>query len=375
MLFRNAAIYSADFTFKQGGFGIDNGRFTHVGEACLDGIDLKGDIVIPGLIDIHIHGNSGENFTSNVEYEGLLKITGYLAKNGITSCLLTSSSASEDMLTTAYANAKRFKEESPQGHSYIHGIHMEGPFLSEEKKGAHQSKYLMKPDYEMFKRLNDASGGLVKIVCVAAELDGSLEFIKRAKKDAVVSIGHTNADYDQAKVSFANGASHITHLYNAMPPLLHRNPGVIGAAMEDDNVMAETICDGIHVHESMVRAAFKLFSASRICLISDNVSSCGLPDGTYEADGQKLTVKGRKITLPDGTIAGSGTCLFDCMKKAISFGIKPEDAIRCVTYNPAKVLNALDSVGTIENGKNADFVICDKNFMIKDVYIKGLKVS
>jgi N-acetylglucosamine-6-phosphate deacetylase len=159
-----------------------------------------------------------------------------------------------------------------------------------------------------------------------------------------------------------------------MSPFLHRDPGIIGAAADSAHVMAEIICDGLHVHESAVRAAFKIFSPERIILISDNISSCGLPSGTYEYRDETHTVNGRLIRLPDGTIAGSGTALFDCVKMAVSFGIPLEDAVRCATYNPAAAIGALERAGTIEDGKIADFIICGENFDMREVYLRGVRV-
>lgn len=371
--FRNAIIYGDDFTFRRGGFTV-NGQVFESFEEDKDGIDLQEDYVIPGLIDVHFHGNSGEDF-SIADQAGLIKIAGYLAKSGITSFAPASLSMPETILKSAYENAVRFRDSWPAGTARILGINMEGPFFSHEKKGAQAEDYLMSPDYEMFERLSRAADGLLKIVCVAPELPGAIDFIEKVSADCTVSIAHTAADYETAKKAIAAGATQITHLFNAMRPFLHREPGVVGAAAESNQVMAELICDGVHIHESVIRATFSMFSAARIILVSDSLSCLGMPDGVYESGGQKIYLKQGTAVLADGvTYAGSTTDLFQCMKKAISFGIKPEDAIRAATINPARALGTEGKAGGITIGKYADFVICDKEFRIKKCYLNGQPV-
>ena len=370
MKFKNAVIYGDDFTFRTGGFTVNDGVFESFEEEN-DGKDLQGAYVIPGLIDVHFHGNSGEDF-SVTDLTGLTKIAVYLANNGITSFAPASMTMPEVTLKTAYENAVRFRDNQPAGTARILGINMEGPYFSAEKKGAQAEEHLMLPDQGMFERLYKASDGLLKIICVAPELPGALAFIKTVKAKCTVSIAHTTADYEVAKKAIAAGATQVTHLYNAMMPFLHRAPGVVGAAAESEQVMAELICDGAHVHESVIRATFAMFSAGRIILVSDSLSCLGMPEGVYESGGQRIHMKNGAAVLEDGvTFAGSTTNLFQCMKKAISFGIKAEDAIKAATINPAKALRADNRVGSITIGKSADFVICDKDFNIKKCYVGG----
>lgn len=370
MKFKNAVIYGDDFTFRTGGFTVNGGVFESFEEE-KDGIDLQGDFVIPGLIDVHFHGNSGEDF-STADLSGLTKIAKYLANNGITSFVPASMTMPEEALKTAYENAVRFRDKQPEGTARILGINMEGPFFSREKKGAQAEEHLMLPDYALFERLYKASDGMLKIVCVAPELPGALEFIEKAKYLCTVSIAHTAADYETAKKAIAAGASQVTHLYNAMAPFLHRAPGVVGAAAESGQVLAELICDGVHVHESVIRATFEMFSPDRIILVSDSLSCLGMPDGIYESGGRKIFMKRGAAVLEDGvTLAGSATDLFQSMRKAVSFGIKAEDAIRTATANPARAVKAYKQTGSISMGKSADFVICDKDLSIKKCYIGG----
>jgi N-acetylglucosamine-6-phosphate deacetylase len=373
MKLRNAVICHDDFTFRAGGFQIRKGDFSSFEEAA-DGVDLQGAYVIPGLIDIHLHGSVGVDFSA-ASLPGLMKIAEYLGRNGITSFVPTSMTLPEETLKTAFETAVKYHELNLSGTARLLGIHMEGPFLSPEKNGAQAAAHLRLPDVGMFERLYQASEGLLKIVCIAPELPGAMDFICRVKDRCRVSVGHTDADYMAACKAFAAGACQVTHLYNGMPPFLHRAPGVVGAAAEAEPVSAELICDGYHVHESVIRATFSMFSADRIILVSDSLSCLGMPEGIYESGGTKVCRKNGFAVLEDGvTFAGSDTNLFQCVRKAISFGIRPEDAIKAATINPAKAVGADDRVGSITLGKAADFVVCDKDFNIIQCYIGGNQV-
>ncbi len=372
MVFKNANIFTEDFQFVRGGFTVENGRFGKVFEGDCDckGYDLGGAYVIPGLIDVHNHGNSNADF-SDGSYEGVARMAAYLGANGVTSFAPASMTLPYDVLEKAFATAAKLHAEKPAGSSKLQGIQMEGPFFSEKKKGAQNGAYLRLPDYDAFEKLFNGCGGLVKIVDVAPELEGAEEFVAKASKLCTVSIAHTDSDYEHAKAAIDAGVTHLTHLYNAMPPIHHRKPGVIGACAENKKVRAELICDGIHVHPSSIRMAFSLFGASRIVLISDALRCCGMPDGTYELGGQAVYLKGKTCTLADGTLAGSVTNLFDCMRNVISYGIAPEKAVRAATWNPACALGLEDEIGSIAPGKCADFVICDADLNRKAVYIDG----
>ena len=372
MVFKNANIFTEDFQFVRGGFTVENGRFGKVFEGDCDckGYDLGGAYVIPGLIDVHNHGNSNADF-SDGSYEGVARMAAYLGANGVTSFAPASMTLPYDVLEKAFATAAKLHAEKPAGSSKLQGIQMEGPFFSEKKKGAQNGAYLRLPDYEAFEKLFNGCGGLVKIVDVAPELEGAEEFVAKASKLCTVSIAHTDSDYEHAKAAIDAGVTHLTHLYNAMPPIHHRKPGVIGACAENKKVRAELICDGIHVHPSSIRMAFSLFGSSRIVLISDALRCCGMPDGTYELGGQAVYLKGKTCTLADGTLAGSVTNLFDCMRNVISYGIPAEDAVRAATWNPACALGLEDEIGSIAPGKCADFVICDADLNRKAVYIDG----
>ena len=366
-IYKNALVFTGT-GYEKKDFAVENGIFVKPLKG--DEIDLSGKKVIPGLVETHSHGNSGWDF-SDGDFEGLKEMSEYYASNGITSFVPASMTLPYDVLEKAFAAGKEYMEGKDASHaSRFMGIHMEGPYFSYKKRGAQNPEYLKNPDIDGFKKLFDGCGGIIKIADVAPELPGAPEFTKEISALCTVAVAHTDANYEEASAVFDAGASHLVHLFNAMPGIHHRNPGVIGAAAERENVVAELICDGLHVHESAVRMAFKLFP-QRISLISDSLRCTGMPDGEYPFAGQTVTLKDGEARLQDGTIAGSVANLFGCMKKAVSFGIDEAAAINAATIIPAREIREDNNIGTIEEGKFADFIVCSENLDKERVFIGG----
>lgn len=373
MRYENGWIF-ADGRFVRGGFSVENGRFAHVLEDVPGPAeDLDGALVIPGLVDIHVHGCAGADF-SDGDYAGLVRMARYLARQGVTSFAPASMTLPYDALDKAFHAAARLRREGLADGARLMGIQMEGPFLSREKRGSQNPAYLRLPDWDRFLRLYDAAEGLLRIVDVAPELPGAVEFTRRASEKCRVSVAHTAAGYDQAAAVFDAGATHLTHLFNAMSGIHHRHPGPIGAASERENVTAELICDGIHVHPSAVRMAFRLFPG-RICLISDALRCCGMADGSYSLGGQEILLSGGVARLTGGTIAGSAADLYQCMRRAVSFGIPREQAVWAATALPARVIGRESETGAIADGRAADFVICGGELEPEAVYLGGKRLE
>lgn len=335
-------------------------------------IDASDCYVIPGLVDVHFHGCVGEDF-SDATAEGLQKIADYELSEGVTYICPAGMTLPEDQLTAICRTTAAHRKNNSGGAEVV-GAHLEGPFLSMAKKGAQNGAFIHEPDADMLRRLQDAAEGSVRLVTVAAEEPNAMEFIKAAVDMGItVSLGHTTAGYDVASAAYAAGASHATHLYNGMPSLHHREPAVIGAAF-DAGARAELICDGIHIHGSVVRLTFAMFGAERMVLISDSLRATGMPDGIYPFGGQEIEVHGNRATIaghPE-TLAGSVTSLMGCLRKAVEFGIPLADAVRAASLNPAETIGIADRAGTVDVGKEASILLLNKkDLSLRTVIFKG----
>ena len=373
MFYKNARIFCDDFTFRHGAFEVVDGKFGAILPETVpeDAIDLGGATVIPGLIDVHSHGAAGFDF-SDGDYEGLKAMAGYYAGVGVTSFAPASMTLPYDVLEKAFGNAKRLVAEQIPGLAVLRGIQMEGPYFSYKKRGAQNADYLKEPDFEGFKALYDSCDGLIRIVDIAPELPGAAEFTEKASKLCTVSVAHTDSDYDHAKATFDAGATHLTHLYNAMPPVHHRTPGVIPAASENAAVRAEIIADGYHIHPASVRLAFAMFK-DRMILVSDSGRCAGQEEGyTFDLGGQMAEIRGgvAKLVGTD-TIACSAANLWQCLQNVLSWNVNEAEAIRAATYNPACAIGAEAVVGSIAEGKVADFLICSPDYSEKRVFLAG----
>ena len=357
--------------FEEKTLYINDGRFVEETAYVDDGevFDAAGFVVAPGFIDLHFHGCMGADFCDATD-EAIHTIAAHEAAQGVTAICPATMTFPEDILGPVMDAAAAF--EPTDGDAALVGINMEGPFISPDKVGAQNPLYVQTADIEMFRRLQQRSGGLVKLVDVAPEEEGNLDFIKAASGEVRISIAHTCATYDDARAAFEAGARHMTHLYNAMPGLHHRNPGPIAAGAERDDVFAELICDGIHIHPAMVRLAFKLFGPERVVMISDSLECAGLEDGEYALGGQPIVMKDGRATLLDGTIAGSSSNLAQCVKVAVNeMGIPLEHALRAASLNPAIALGISNERGSIAPGKIADAVILDDSATVSQVILRG----
>ena len=373
MRITDALVFDAKEGFVCRDLCIQNGRIAEDGEGA---VSAPGCYLIPGLTDLHFHGCRGADF-SDADPAGLQLMADYELSRGITQICPAGMTLGEDTLTRVCETAAAHREKNAGGAELV-GLHLEGPFLSMAKKGAQNGAYIHDPDPAMLHRLQEAARGLVKLVTLAPEQPGSEAFIQAARKDGVtVSLGHTTADYDTACAAYKAGARQATHLFNAMPPFTHRAPGVVGAAFDYPEVKVELICDGIHIHPSVVRAVFKLFGSDRVILISDSLRATGMPDGRYPFGGQEIEVKGNRATMAGdpNTLAGSVSDLMACVKTAVSFGIPLADAVTAAAVNPAKVLGIYHRLGSLDVGKEANVAVLDEHLDLKAVLFHGEVVS
>lgn len=375
MIIKNAMVYTPQHVFAKGDIVIRGGRIVFGAAPQLDEeiIDAEGLYALPGLLDLHFHGAVGHDFCDASE-EAIQALADFEASKGVLAICPATMTYSEEILGGIMDAAAAHK--NGRGADLV-GINMEGPFISPDKIGAQNPKYLHKADVDMFRRLQERAGGLIKLVDMAPEEDGALDFIARCRGEVRISIAHTCTSYETAKKAFAAGASHMTHLYNAMPGITHREPGPIIAALED-HAEVELITDGVHIHPAMVRFTFNTFGADRVVLIADSMMACGLPDGQYSLGGQAVTVKGPRATLTEhpGVIAGSSTCLYDCMRRAVlDMGVPLESAVRAASENPARSIGVDSDYGSLAAGRYGNVILADRELNIQKVIQKGQVIA
>lgn len=359
-------VYTKDCVFAPGVIKIAEDRIQEVSLCRAEELTAEeaACCLLPGLIDIHFHGANGYDFCDGT-MEACQGIEAYENQHGITGiCPAT--------MTLPVKELDSIVQKAAQsGLKSLQGIHLEGPFISKEKKGAQKEEYIIAPDMAILQGLQKSAGGLIKIVSIAPETEGAMECIENLKEQFCFSIAHTTADYGTAAGAIAAGAKHVTHLYNAMPLATHREPSVLGAAADSAHVEVELICDGIHVHPCAVRNTFRIFGDDRVILISDSMRATGMEDGIYSLGGQKVIVEGKRATLENGTIAGSVTNLYECMKNAVEMGISKESAIKAATINPARSIGIDGEYGSLESGKKANILFADPDLNLKKVMVRG----
>jgi len=372
MIIRNGLVFSHNCIFTKADIAFENGIITKIspsGSLLGDGMDVEGAYVLPGFVDIHTHGCMNSDLC-DADPAGIEKMLAEYGKNGVTSVVPATMAYGEEALNGIICAALPYFGKYGHG-AVLRGINMEGPFLNAAKCGAQNPENIIAPDIGIFDRLFKLSEGNIRIIDIAPEIPGSMELIRKAANNCTVSIAHTCADYDTSIAAFEAGASHVTHLFNAMPAFSHREPGVIGAAFERA-AYVEIISDGIHLHPTMVRAAFKLFGSSRVCLISDSIRGTGMPDGEYELGGLPIILKdGKSVLKHGGAIAGSAMNLANCCRSAVKFGIPLEDALRASSLNPAEAAKLGNVVGSLETGKNADIVIWNRDLSTRAIFSGG----
>lgn len=370
MLLKNVCFYNEVFEKEVADIRIENGKIAEIGIIGGEGRDMSGLVALPGFIDIHIHGGNGGDFSDGTA-EAVDAISAYLAKHGVTSFCGTSMTLDNESLTKIVKCGREYMGR--ESGAKLVGINLEGPFISYAKKGAQNGAFVREGTADEFNQLYEDSGESVKIITIAPEAFESEEFIKEISKKCAVSIGHTSADSVSAQKAIDCGIKHATHLYNAMTPMTHREAGVVGTVMDNENVMCELICDGGHVCPTVVRNTFRILGEDRVCVISDSMRGAGLGAGEFDLGGQTAYVyeSGKYAVLEDGTIAASITNVFDEFKNLLKFGIDFKTALKSCTINPARAIGLDNELGSIAPNKYADIIFVDENMELKEVYING----
>lgn len=365
----NGRIYTENETIAQGYIIIDNGKIAQIGTGEYQGelttIDLKGQHVLPGFIDIHMHGGYGED-AMDASFEGLKHLSESLLSEGTTSFLATTMTQSDENIIKALKNIVNYQgQQDNLNAASIVGIHLEGPFISEHKVGAQNPAYVQRPSVAKIQQFQEIANDQIKVMTFAPEVEGARETLAALHNQINFSIGHTVATFDEVNEAVAHGAKHVTHLYNAGTAFEHRNPGLSGAAWVNDKLSTESIVDGIHSHPASIKIAYKQKGNKRFFLITDAMRAKGMPDGEYDLGGQNVKVKGSEARLASGALAGSILKMNEGLKNLIKFtGASLDDLWRVTSLNQAIALNIEDNKGSIAVGKDADIVVVDDDIHV-----------
>ena len=353
---------------------IENGKIIEISSLLPSGqegniqIDAEGSYVCPGFIDIHFHGALGKD-TMDADEASLQLLSIYCADHGVTSFYPTTWSASPEDILRAIEVVK-INQKSLRGAQAL-GVHIEGPFIDLEFRGAQLQSMIRPPVKKEYE--NWINSGVVKVITCAPELEGSEEFIKEAVQNKIrISIGHSQAKYDQVKKAADIGATQATHIFNGMLGLHHREPGTVGGILTDKRIYAQVICDGVHLHPAIVQLIVNAKTASKVILISDSIRGAGLPDGDYDHKGQKFSVRGGVARTPEGVLSGSTLTLDSAVRNALDFTeSRLEEVISMVTSVPAEAMGILNAKGKIAQGYDADLVILNKDLHVEKTIVNG----
>lgn len=371
MVIKNATVLNDQFQFEKADVAVDDGKISKIAPEIVDGsleVDAKGAYLLPGLVNIHTHGAVGYD-TMDGGYDGLNAMSKYWAETGTTTFLPTTTTALYADTLRAMAVIAEAMETGVDG-AAIGGINMEGPYLAESHKGAHRADWLRSVNAFDFDTVQDAARGKIQLVTVAPETDGALDFIRTHSGRVRISLGHTGADYATCMEAFAGGAKQVTHLFNAMPPIHHRNLSLIAAAFES-GASVELIGDGLHVSPVMAKMAYQMFGADRMILINDSMNAAGLGEGEYDFCGMHVLVKDGMARQENGTICGGIASLFDCVKNMAKWGVPLEHAVKMASWNPAAAIGMEREIGSVAVGKDADLLLVSHDLALQAVYVKG----
>lgn len=372
MVIKNGRVLSDSFEgFSTEDILVEDGKIKEIGKSCAKAdIDADGCFVVPGFVDTHFHGAMGETFVDFNE-NTYRAVAEFEAKNGTTALVPAISAAPKKKLLGCIVHLTECAKNVKSGLAQIYGFHLEGPFFSEKYKGAHLPENIRNTDPDEFDEYFEKGGKYFKIITLAPELLNADAVIKRAVEAGVcVSIGHTDASYTQVLHAIELGASQGTHLFNAMRPLTHREPGTVGGLLLSA-ARTELICDFFHVHKDVVKMVYRLKGSDKINMITDSEVGTGLADGNYNVNGRTLTVKDKKTYTEDGTIAGGTSCLLDGVRNLVSIGIPLEEACKTASKNPAEAVGIFDKTGSLTEGKTADILVLDASLELKHVVLRG----